>query len=102
MKSFIEFTEVHILFWFRSLMTQIKTRKRREKNGQIVLEGYRLIKDALEAGVVLTTILFNNPSDIESLKLSENVKLLKVPYKTIQLWSNLTSPSGLIGIDILL
>ncbi|XP_076183252.1 rRNA methyltransferase 3, mitochondrial isoform X2 [Ptiloglossa arizonensis] len=81
-----------------SLMTQIKTRKRREKNGQIVLEGYRLIKDALEAGVVLTTILFNNPSDIESLKLSENVKLLKVPYKTIQLWSNLTSPSGLIGI----
>ncbi|XP_033336618.2 rRNA methyltransferase 3, mitochondrial [Megalopta genalis] len=83
-----------------SLMTKIRSRKRREKNDKIILEGYRLIKDALEAGAQLEIILFNNQFDIDKLNriIPDDAQLYKVPYKTIQLWSTLTSPPGVMGI----
>ncbi|XP_078033857.1 rRNA methyltransferase 3, mitochondrial [Augochlora pura] len=83
-----------------SIMTKIRSRKRREKNDQIILEGYRLIKDAVEAGVELEIVLFNNKDDIDKLNriIPDKAQLYKVPYKTIQLWSTLTSPPGVIGI----
>ncbi|XP_046833808.1 rRNA methyltransferase 3A, mitochondrial [Vespa crabro] len=81
-----------------SLMVNVKSRKRREKSNQILLEGYRLIKDGIEAGVKPEVILFSRPSDIMDLNLHEEVKLYKVPYKTMQLWSNLTTSPGIIGI----
>ncbi|XP_076625820.1 rRNA methyltransferase 3, mitochondrial isoform X1 [Colletes latitarsis] len=81
-----------------SLMTKIKSRKKREKNNEIVLEGRRLIEEGLEAGGKPIAILYNKSSDIDSLKFPEDVKLYKVPYNTIQLWSSLTSSPGLIGI----
>ncbi|XP_011869945.1 PREDICTED: rRNA methyltransferase 3, mitochondrial [Vollenhovia emeryi] len=81
-----------------SLMIDVKTKKQREKNGQMLLEGYRLIKDALEAGVVPKVIFFNRLSDILPLSLPAEVTLYKIPYRTIQLWSNLTTSPGIIGI----
>ena len=81
-----------------SLMVRVKSRKRREKNDEIILEGRRQIKEGLDAGAVLETILFNNPSDIDALDIPSEAKLYKVPYRTIQLWSSLTNSSGLIGI----
>ncbi|XP_076240453.1 rRNA methyltransferase 3, mitochondrial [Calliopsis andreniformis] len=81
-----------------SLMTKVKSRKLKEKNDEIILEGRRLIQEGLKAGVEPTAIFFNNPSDIDTLQLPENVKLYKVPYRTIQLWSSLTTSPGLIGI----
>ncbi|XP_076661941.1 rRNA methyltransferase 3, mitochondrial [Halictus rubicundus] len=83
-----------------SLLTKVKSRKRREKNDKIILEGHRLIKDALEAGAQLDTILFNNYDEIVKFNhpIPDNVKLYKIPYKTIQLWSSLTSPPGVMGI----
>ncbi|XP_053986896.1 rRNA methyltransferase 3, mitochondrial [Hylaeus volcanicus] len=80
------------------LMTNVKTRKRREKNEEIILEGHRLIKEGIEAGGKPTAILFNNSSDLDLLNLPKDVKLYKVPYKTIKLWSTLTTSPGLIGI----
>lgn len=79
-------------------MTKLKSRRKKEINEEIILEGKRLIKDGLKAGVQPRVILFNNPSDIDELQLPEEVKLYKIPYKTIQLWSSLTSSPGLIGI----
>ncbi|XP_014608262.1 PREDICTED: rRNA methyltransferase 3, mitochondrial [Polistes canadensis] len=81
-----------------SLMMNVKSRKMREKNNQICMEGYRLIKDGIEAGVKPEIIFFSRLSDIEDLPLHEEVKLYKVPYRTIQLWSNLTTSPGIIGI----
>ncbi|XP_076292562.1 rRNA methyltransferase 3, mitochondrial [Lasioglossum baleicum] len=83
-----------------SLLTKLKSRKRREKNDKVILEGYRLIKDALDAGAQLDTILFNNYNEIDKLNhpIPDDVKLYKVPYKTIQMWSSLTSPPGVMGI----
>ncbi|XP_076679866.1 rRNA methyltransferase 3, mitochondrial isoform X2 [Andrena cerasifolii] len=81
-----------------SLMVRVKSRKRREKNDEIILEGRRQIKEGLDAGAILETILFNNPSDIDTLNIPSEAKLYKVPYRTIQLWSSLTNSPGLIGI----
>ncbi|XP_076763601.1 rRNA methyltransferase 3, mitochondrial [Xylocopa sonorina] len=81
-----------------SLMTELRSRKKRQKNKEVILEGHRLITDALEAGLIPTTILFNNPLDIEAFDFPKEVTLYKVPYKTIQLWSSLTTSPGLLGI----
>lgn len=81
-----------------TLMSQIKSKKRREKNSEIVLEGHRLIKDALKAGLIPKTIFFNELSEVKALNLPAEVTLYKVPYKALQLWSALTTCPGLIGI----
>ncbi|XP_012524491.1 rRNA methyltransferase 3, mitochondrial [Monomorium pharaonis] len=81
-----------------SLMIDVKTKKRREKNRQVLLEGFRLIEDAIRVGIVPKVIFFNRLSDILSLSLPKEVKLYKIPYRTIQLWSNLTTSPGIIGI----
>lgn len=79
-------------------MVKVKSRKRREKNDEIILEGHRQIKEGLDAGAILETMLFNNPADIDALDIPSEAKLYKVPYRTIQLWSSLTNSPGLIGI----
>ncbi|XP_050453898.1 rRNA methyltransferase 3, mitochondrial [Cataglyphis hispanica] len=81
-----------------SLMIDVKTRNKREKNNNMLLEGFRLIKDAVEAGTKPKAIFFNRISEILPLSLSKEVKLYKVPYRTIQLWSNLTTSPGILGI----
>ncbi|KAL2750070.1 hypothetical protein V1477_001566 [Vespula maculifrons] len=68
----------------RSLMINVKSGKKRKKKDQILLEGYRLVKDGTEVGVKPKAIL---SSDIIYLTLYEDVKLFQIPYKTIQLWS---------------
>ncbi|KZC05692.1 PREDICTED: rRNA methyltransferase 3, mitochondrial [Dufourea novaeangliae] len=82
----------------RSLMIKVKSRKKREKNDNIALEGQRLIQDALRAGVQPKVVLFSNSADIDKLNLPPKTQLYKVPYKTIQLWSTVSSSPGLIGI----
>lgn len=82
-------------------MTKLKSRKKREKDNEIILEGQRLIADALKSGAIPSIIIYNDPTNITALKLPEEVKLYKVPYKTIQLWSSLSTSPGLLGINII-
>ncbi|CAK9801304.1 rRNA methyltransferase 3, mitochondrial [Anthophora plagiata] len=81
-----------------SLMTKLKARKKREKDNEIILEGQRLIADAIKSGIMPSAILFTDPSDIKEFKSLKNVTFYKVPYKTVQLWSSLTHSPGLLGI----
>jgi len=78
-------------------MLKIKTKKLREKNNMILLEGFRLIKDAIDAKLMPKIVFFNRVSDILPLSLPTRVKLYKIPYRTIQLWSNLTTSPGILG-----
>ena len=78
-------------------MIDIKTKKKREKNRQMLLEGFRLIEDAIQAGIVAKVIFFSRLSDVLPLSLPKEVKLYKIPYRTIQLWSNLITSPGIIG-----
>ena len=86
--------------YFSSLMIQVKTRNKREKNQQMLLEGSRLLEDALQAGVKPKVIIFSRLSDVLKLSLPQEVELYKIPYRMIQLWSNLTTSPGILGIKI--
>ncbi|XP_075760771.1 rRNA methyltransferase 3, mitochondrial [Pelodiscus sinensis] len=82
------------------VVTIAKSRKFREKHGKILLEGHRLIKDALDAGVVPQTLFFSTAGHLRELpeeKLKKTT-LLKVKFEDIKNWSDLVAPQGLIGI----
>ncbi|XP_019366500.1 PREDICTED: rRNA methyltransferase 3, mitochondrial, partial [Gavialis gangeticus] len=79
-----------------------KSQKFREQHGKILLEGHRLIKDALEAGAELQTLFFSSQRMKELKELPEaalkRASLIKVKFEDIKLWSDLVTPPGLIGI----
>ena len=81
-------------------MMLINSRKYREQSGKIILEGKRLIADALEAGARADTIFFSQVSNVEEISNSlqgSRVNLVKVAYKDIKLWSDLGTPQGIVG-----
>ncbi|KAF6204245.1 hypothetical protein GE061_002585 [Apolygus lucorum] len=81
------------------MMMKVKSKKTREKSGLIMLEGRRLIQEAVDAGCVPTTIFFSRAADLEMLNLpQENWKIYKTLYSDMKLWSSLTTPPGIIGI----
>ncbi|NWS42669.1 MRM3 methyltransferase, partial [Probosciger aterrimus] len=82
------------------VVTIAKSKKFRDHHGKVLLEGHRLIKDALEAGAVPQTLFF---STVGHLKLLPEAKLkqaslVKVKFEDIKSWSDLITPQGLIGI----
>lgn len=84
----------------------IKNKKKRHKYGNILLEGKRLVQDALNAGVKPKQIFFSQKRVLESLCLPEELRDLpvsntifyKTPYKMIQLFSEMETSQGLMGI----
>lgn len=79
-------------------MMSVRSRKTRDRNSKIILEGARMINDAIDAGLTPEIILFSRNPDIEKLSLPESgVKLFKAPYRAIQTWSTLVTSPGLMG-----
>lgn len=95
---------------FSQAMIDIKSKKRRHKNGNILLEGKRIIQDALNAGVKPKQIFFSQKRVLESLCLPEELRDLavsntifyKAPYKMIQLFSEMETSQGIMGMTSLL
>lgn len=87
-------------------MIDVKSKKRRHKNSNILLEGKRLIQDALNAGVKPKQIFFSQKRVLESLCLPEELRDLavsntvfyKAPYKMIQLFSDMETSQGIMGM----
>ncbi|CAH1726291.1 unnamed protein product [Aphis gossypii] len=87
-------------------MISIKNKKRRQQNNGILLEGKRLIQDALNAGVKPKQIFFSQKRVLENLCLPEELRDLpvestifyKTPYKMIQLFSETETSQGIMGI----
>lgn len=80
-------------------MTIAKSKKFRDQHGKILLEGQRLIKDALDAGAVPQTFFFSTVGHLKELpeeKLKKTT-LVKVKFEDIKNWSDLIAPQGLIG-----
>ncbi|NXP07080.1 MRM3 methyltransferase, partial [Thinocorus orbignyianus] len=82
------------------VVTIAKSKKFRDNHGKILLEGHRLIKDALEAGAVLQTLFFSMVGHLKELPEAElkRANLVKVKFEDIKIWSDLVTPQGLIGI----
>lgn len=81
-------------------MTTVKSRKKKEKNDLILLEGKRLIKDALQNGCRLKYLIFSRKNEVEFLKpyLPKIGSLIyKMPYSEMQMWSDLTTCPGIMG-----
>lgn len=97
-KLFYEFIWLIVVFFvFSSTIISLKSRKHRTKEKKIIVEGKRLIHDALSSGCKPLMIFFSNPSDLENLNLPEGIKLYKTSYKSLQLWSNVVTSQGILG-----
>ncbi|XP_029847815.2 rRNA methyltransferase 3, mitochondrial [Ixodes scapularis] len=85
---------------FTTTMASLKNRRRRDKANKIVLEGRRLIADALQAGIEVDTIYFSLPENIEGLPLDalKEGQLKKVFFKKMKIWSDLTTCPGVMGV----
>ncbi|XP_066219672.1 rRNA methyltransferase 3, mitochondrial isoform X1 [Saccopteryx leptura] len=83
-----------------SVMTIVKSRPFREKQGKILLEGRRLIADALKAGAVPKVFFFSRLDYLKELPIDKlkGVSLIKVKFEDIKGWSDLVTPQGILGI----
>ncbi|XP_015292907.3 rRNA methyltransferase 3, mitochondrial isoform X1 [Macaca fascicularis] len=83
-----------------SVMTIVKSRPFREKQGKILLEGRRLITDALKAGAVPKMFFFSRLEYLKELPVDKlkGVSLIKVKFEDIKDWSDLVTPQGIMGI----
>lgn len=85
---------------FQQLMLLVKSKKHRHIKHQLVMEGRRLILDAIKCGLPLKYLIF---SDIEQLKLvakfaPKDVTCYKVSQGDLSFWSTLTTCPGLMAI----
>ncbi|NXY17638.1 MRM3 methyltransferase, partial [Atrichornis clamosus] len=82
------------------VVTIAKSKKFRDNHGKVLLEGHRLIKDALEAGAVPQTLFFSTVGHLKVLPEAEikQATLVKVKFEDIKNWSDLVTPQGLLGI----
>ncbi|XP_038122112.1 rRNA methyltransferase 3, mitochondrial isoform X2 [Culex quinquefasciatus] len=83
---------------YGDLSLLVKSRKRRELKCKMVLEGKRLIKDGIEAGLSTDIIVFNDVTKLDDLKIDKSVNLVQVERNVMQEWSSVTTCPGLIGI----
>ncbi|XP_042903475.1 rRNA methyltransferase 3, mitochondrial [Parasteatoda tepidariorum] len=86
---------------FTKTISLIKNRQMREINGKILLEGKRLINDAIDAGMELKSIYFSREKDLAEInfrRAAQKVEFFKVLYRTMQMWSDLKTCPGVMGI----
>lgn len=79
---------------------KLKSKKDRMKSGQILVEGWRMIVDGLEAKCPLKYVVFSNVNDLINIRPflpKTGVKLFKTSYKEISMWSNVETSPGIIG-----
>lgn len=89
-----------------TLMIAARSKKRRDKDGQIVIEGRRLIQEALTSGLKLNSVIFSQKDQLmqikdqlkKSLETQPNTKVYRVPHHDLKTWSTLTTPPGVIAI----
>lgn len=84
---------------FRHAASIGRSRSFRDKEGKILLEGRRLICDALAAGASPQMLFFSAVERLQELPLDklQQAKLVKVKYEDMKTWSDLVTPQGVIG-----
>ena len=85
------------------LMLLVKSKKKLNKEQQIIVEGSQLIKEAVQSHFKLNHLLFTQIDKVADLvnvmgQSSSGVNFVKVPQQDLTYWSVLTTCPGLIGI----
>lgn len=97
----LTYTKLHLNDpWLNTLFLSVKSRKSRALKHQLLVEGRRLIIEAIQSGLVLDHVLFSDMDQMQLLKehLPADAKLVKVPQSDLRLWSNLSTCPGLMAI----
>ncbi|KAH8373439.1 hypothetical protein KR009_006869 [Drosophila setifemur] len=88
-----------------TLLTTVRSKKRRDKNRQIIIEGRRLIQEALQCGLRMETLIFSQKNQLALVKekvgyaqTETGTKIYKVPHHDLKTWSSLVTPPGLMAI----
>lgn len=85
-------------------MLNLSIKTRRNKMNQIVLEGSRIINDAIMSQMKLHFIFFTHEDNLKdlinlnSIVKSSGTKLVKVLFKDMKLFSSLTTSPGLMAV----
>ncbi|KAA0195603.1 hypothetical protein FBUS_06146 [Fasciolopsis buskii] len=71
-------------------------------NQPILLEGYRLIRDAIRSGVQVLYLLFSSHDILRKIPEHEKIpNVYFVPYRTLKQWSRLKTSPGILGsVDV--
>ncbi|XP_060799671.1 rRNA methyltransferase 3A, mitochondrial isoform X2 [Neoarius graeffei] len=77
-----------------------RSRAFREKEGKVLLEGKRLICDAMAAGASPQVLFFSRVERLQELPLDKlgQASLVKVKFEDLRIWSDLVTPQGVIAI----
>lgn len=70
------------------------------KSEYVVLEGTRLINDALNSGLQPNTFIFSQVKllkEIQTQKIDSACDFFQVPYSNVKMWSDLTTPTGVMA-----
>lgn len=88
-----------------TLLITVRSKKRRDKDRQIIIEGRRLILEAIDCGLKLNSVIFSQKEQLTEIKENLahaqthfNTKIYKVPYHDLKTWSTLTTPPGIMAI----
>ena len=93
----------------RKLLENVKHPKYRSEHQLFVAEGYRIIREALEHGVTPAALYFTRLKLVAALKAApselklehvlalNDLPLFRAPYKTLQVWSSVTTSPGIVG-----
>ncbi|CAF4774032.1 unnamed protein product [Pieris macdunnoughi] len=84
-----------------SLLVKLKSKKERVRTNQMLVEGWRLIVDGLEANCKLKYVIFSQTKDLSALHPflpNTGVEIYKISYKEIEKWSDVETPPGIFGV----
>lgn len=71
----------------------------------MLVEGWRLIVDGLEANCVLKYVIFSRTQDLNNLRPflpKTGVQFYKIPYSDIEMWSDVETSPGIFGMTCIL
>lgn len=84
---------------YRRLIHLAHSKKLREQQGKILLEGRRLISEALEAGASPLTVFFSALERLQELPVNKlaQASLVKVKLEDVRIWPDLEAEVDMIG-----
>lgn len=79
-----------------------RSKKIREQQGKVVLEGKHLISSALDAGAIVQTVYFSSADALRELPLNKlrHTSIVKVRMEDPKVWSDLDTSQDIIGKKI--
>lgn len=80
-------------------MNLARSKKLREQQGKILLEGRRLVCDALDAGVSPLVVFFSTAERLQELPVNKlaHASLVKVKLEDVRIWPDVDAAVDMIG-----